>query len=830
MAYRRKHRQAGIFLILFSFTLPVLLGLLVLAIDCGALYLARLRLTKVARVASGTGLNVMALRGWGPLVADQAPQPTGSGLNLGLRTANVAISPPQETQANQALLTEIHQSALDALKTYFPRDFESLNSGVGPSYLWYKDRSGNSSRTPSLNSLDLQDSSVSITIRYAVKTYLLNSLSQIIGTSGMCSDGGDESARRCWIESSPTPDNKTGRMRSANVMMLLDVSGSMNEQVNGKPKKDALVEAAASFIDMFNPRHDKFAIIPYATTADVGSVPVLAPLVASTSASGADYLPVKIAIQNYTVGGQTNQCDALVQVIRTIDANPTLQDRNTPKFVLLFTDGAPNVYRLSFCEGTNCSQTPTLLQTALNSGPFGAEAASPGWYGWTVKWDKREVFRRVPPHDTCPADGSGGGETAPTPPGTGIPECDPVWAFPKVIAGNPGPELTYTEVSNHLRLHETKGEFYFRGGSRNGRTLNDLGYSLKFRDWGSPQAAYQSSDAFRWHGPSYLVHSSFRIPRGISLVDRIPEELIGTSTPVTCGPGSRAPFPGSITSSAPQVADKYNHSRYFASRVIDANWRWDENASDDSANKATKTGLTTDQLQNAPPYFDPSHTIDTTPNSPGCLNTLQSKVPFTNAQIHVGDNFVSNNGSTLTRGESVKTAELPYYCALRAADWLRSQYNVVIFVVGLGPSANSIYNQPNRTCEDPLQNALDPNSRKDRFLRRLAFAPESLSDPTAILDSDANTTPVWSSDSNFGLRTASLSSCQNHPLAGETVEVGYSETPIAQSINTTPSGYPPSKHEFTSEHLGAYFAADDPEKLKILFGEIAKRVLLRLAT
>lgn len=818
MRKRRSNQQAGIFLVIFSLTIPVLLGLVVLAVDCGALYFARLRLTKVARVATGTGLNVLALRGWGAMVAD--PEQNRS---LGLKTANILSNSaiPPATAANQVLATEMHQSALYALKNYYPKDFESLNPGASPSHLWYKDRYGNSTRMPPRSSLDPTDSSLNITIRYAIRTYLLGSLSHVIGTPGLCGDGGDESVHRCWVESSPTLNTKTGRLRPANVMMLLDVSGSM-----AGVKINKLIEAAATFIDMFNPRHDRFAFIPYATTADTGAPPTLSALEDTTGSGAPDWLPIKRVIQGYQgqVGGQTNHCDALIQAIRAIENNPQLRtDKNTPKFVVLFTDGAPNVYRLNFCEGSDCSQTPALLQAALNSGPVNANASSPGWYGWTVKWDKREVFRRVWPHDTCPTDGSGGGEVPPTPPGTGIPECDPVWAFPKVIAGTPGPELSYSEVSNHLRLHETLGEFYFKGGSRDGKTLRELGFSLKFRDWGSIAAAYQSPEAFRWHGPSYLVHSSFQIRRDFSLIDRIPQELLGLTAPVTCGPGSRAPFPGHRTNSAPHVADKYNHSRYFASRVVDANWRWNGNASDDSEGKAGKTGLTIDQLRNAPPYFDQPHTLQGNPNdSPGCLTTLQSSVPFTTAQIHVGDKFVSNAASTLTRGEAVKTAELPYYCALRAADWLRSQYNVVVFVVGLGTRASSIYNDE---CEDPLQNPLDPDSRKDRFLQRLAFGPESLSDATGIFSGNASGLS-WSTQSDFRFRTETLRSCTNHPLAGQDVEVGYSE----ERFNSSSAGYSPSEHGFSSDHLGAYFPVSDPEELKIIFGEIAKRILLRLAT
>ncbi len=817
---------------LFAMTLPVLLGLVALAADCGNLYLARTRLTKIARSSSATALNMMALRGWGSLVTD--PESSSNALDLGLKTYNARIDPPNATIANQAVVQEVQQAAIAALSEYYRGDFKDLGNGESPEYLRYK-LPGASQPTSSvtLSSLDLTDSSFRLVIRYATPTYLLGAVSQILGISTICEKMGTEQTTRCWVESAVPPDGKTGKMRRANVMMLLDVSGSMKEVSNGRTKATSLFEAAGHFIDMFNPRNDRFSIIPYATTADTGTAPTLGPLDTSTGSGTPDYLPVKQDISNLEVGGQTNQCDALIQVIRAIQADPELADPRNPKFVLLFTDGAPNVYRLSFCGDTgNCSTTPTLLQTALSaSGTSGADTTNPGWYGWTVKWDKREVFPLTYPNPaTCPTDGSG--EVSRNAKDT--PFCDPVWAFPRVVQTGTSTEIAYETVRQYLRLRDD-GEFVFKGGTYGtmGQTLAELGYSLKFKDWlGSDlrRRDYQYPDAFKWHGPSYLVHASFRIPRGLSPIDRIPASFEAVGSPaITCGPGSRTPYPGAFTKNNTAIADKYNHSRYFASRVVDRDWQYNGSTNEDSKDKANKTGLKQDQLRNAPAYFDQPHTMLENPNdTPGCLTTLSAQVPFTDAQIHVGDNFVANNrDSILSVGESVKTSELPYYCALRAADYLRSQYGVVIFVVGLGDSATDIYGS---SCEDPLQNSLDPNSRKDRFLRRLAFAPESLTDPVAFLkndpmDVDPNT--AWGSDLNIGFRTnINFRSCTNHPLAGSsvTLETGYYENPEDQN------GFSPAEHKFTPSHLGAYYAADNPDALKMIFGEIAKRVLLRLAT
>lgn len=819
MTTTKLHPQAGVIVTLFALALPVLVSLLVLAIDCGYLYLARSRLTKVARVSSATALNMMALRGWGAMVAE----PEAASSLLGLKTADVTITDDGPTTlANQAVLEEIRQSAIDSLALYYPTDFRTTDPRSLSQYFKFKDSRGIEHSSPQLSAINRIDSSVRITYRYAVRTYLMGAISQILGGTGPCVRMEGETALRCWVESPPPAGGATGRLKPANVFMLLDVSGSMNEIVDGRTKSSRLVEAAANFIDMFNPFHDKFAIIPYATTADTGAVPAMGDL---DRRSAGGFLQSKMDISALEIGGQTNQCDALIQVIRSIAASPNLRDQNTPKFVLLFTDGAPNVYRLGFCENAQCnsSGTPARLQQALQAGGLSIDQADAGWYGWTVKWDKREVFRINPPHDTCPTDGSGNGENSPHP-GHRIPECDPVWAFPKVVGIQNGTELSYETVSQRLRLNED-GEFILQGAPYNERTLTELGYKLKFRDWqttGLPD--YQNLDAYKWNGPSYLVHSSFQIPRGLSLIDRIPLiQEAGNSPAITCGPGSRAPFPGHVTSTAPYVADKYNHSRYFASRVVDQDWRWNGSPHDDSSDKATKTGLTLNQRNSAPAYFSQPHTIQGNPHdSPGCLRSLQSQIPFTDAQVHVGRNFVSNTASSiLTRGEVVKTAELPYYCALRAADWLRSRYGVVIFVVGLGQDADEIYGS---LCTDPLQNALDFNSRKDRFLRRLAFAPESLSDPAAFFVN--NQQARWNETSDFRFSSARMiTNCTNHPLAGLTMEMGYSEEDLANG-----DGYLPGTHGFDTDHLGAYYGANNPDDLKLLFGEIAKRMLLRLAT
>ncbi|MFN9957277.1 MAG: hypothetical protein ACK55I_29585, partial [bacterium] len=190
----------------------------------------------------------------------------------------------------------------------------------------------------------------------------------------------------------------------------------------------------------------------------------------------------------------------------------------------------------------------------------------------------------------------------------------------------------------------------------------------------------------------------------------------------------------------------------------------------------------------------------------------------------VGDRFISNtNDSTIEQvGEVVKTTELPYYCALRAADHLRLRFGAIVFVVGLGPSATDSYGAQ---CNDPLQNPLDPDSRKDNFLRRLAFAPESLV-RAQVANFMNGQSASWLDSNDFGFKQITLANCSDHPLNGVSLEIGYGE----DGTSSNPVSRTPLEHEFTPRHFGAYYGCNDPSQLNEVFGTIAKQILLRLAT
>jgi hypothetical protein len=278
----------------------------------------------------------------------------------------------------------------------------------------------------------------------------------------------------------------------------------------------------------------------------------------------------------------------------------------------------------------------------------------------------------------------------------------------------------------------------------------------------------------------------------------------------------------------------YTHSRYFGSRILNENWLLDD-VGNIHSNQRVKVGLRT--IQAGGDIAPPAHFTERNPQSikndaqqsPGCLTNLNTQLPFTMtspdpANIFVGDRFISNtNDSTIEQvGEVVKTTELPYYCALRAADHLRLRFGAIVFVVGLGPSATDSYGAQ---CNDPLQNQLDPDSRKDNFLRRLAFAPESLV-RAQVANFMNGQSASWLDSNDFGFKQITLANCSDHPLNGVSLEIGYGE----DGTSSNPVSRTPLEHEFTPRHFGAYYGCNDPSQLNEVFGTIAKQILLRLAT
>lgn len=811
---------------MFAVSLPVLLGLSVLVLDAGNLYLTRLRLDKAVREASGTALSMMSLNGWSSLVAggdtgvcpgggsgsggghsgdddddddDDGAGPgndSGNGKCKGKRCGKKTGS---QSNSKHAHCTPDTAKILDTMKTIVDR-VKPKNSTTPPTYF---SSDGNGGWIQSNNGFTVEalilkgHSSVSIRIESMVQTLLLGVLAGALGDifpTDLCKDG------KCKVTS--TPNQTSGSIRPAKIFLLLDTSGSMAEEVGGTPKLDSLVEATSSFIDMFNPQKDEIGYIDFATTYKNINRP------ATFAAASGDYLQIKEEIAGLSAGGMTNPCDALIETLQQVP-----EDNTEPTFVVLFTDGAPNVYRMNFCRNNNCQANlgsgaygryPGRLNDQLKLSPLGLnnDSVQQGWYGWTVNWGKRETYCAVGDKE----DGF---------------NCDPVFSFPKLQRG--GVELAEAEART-ASLNEDGLP------TVPGAPSSDV--SLVFDD--------TAPGNYQWFGPSYLVHASEKDNLQGALVDRIPSQT--AAAPLTCGPGSRSPYRGfEVESPSPdgkKFPDNLNHSKYFASRVLDREWQLWGDHRDFPIHRARLLGLDTvpatpaaeGNAIRAPAYF-PSledgsrprigHTGKATYRT-GCLDRLSGFLPFnTDARIYVGKKFVSNtdSDSIKTVGEIVKTAELPYYCAIRAADELRKR-NVRIFTIGLGAPASATYGN---NCNDPMENALDFNSRKDKFLTRLALDPRSLVDPKTAYGTASLS--EWNTSYSFAYGEKTIQSCGPHPLNGQTVAIGYGEDGVPEA----PGNHQPSGHGFTRDHVGLYFPASDPSQLRAVFAQIAKKILLELS-
>ena len=795
-------KQRGIMLVMFAISVPVLFGLATLALDAGNLYLTRLRLDKAVRESAGTALSMMSLSGWGSLVTE-APA-ICDNRDCGLATGDKGSkSSAQETARTTAILAAmkniVQQTVEDIpavnIESVNYRSFSSDNDDPNRYGGWKDSKAGFIADAISLNGT----TSVGIGVTVETDTLLLGTLGAALpGLQDACTGANG----RCRVSS--TPITQAGTLQPANIFLLLDTSGSMANpagpnNANGPTKMDALVGAVSNFIDMFNPSNDQISIINFATTATQN------PRALATFADGTgDLLQIKqdVAALAAGVGGMTNPCDALIGTINNLPAN------GNPTFVVLFTDGAPNVYRMNFCQNnngncgialqSNANRLEQQVKTA-NQDPNVNLDPDAGWYGWTVNWGRRLTY--------CTEGQIQDGFN-----------CDPVFSYPKLIRD--GSEMPEAEA----RKATLNADGIFEIATESEETSE---IKLAF--------APNTPQNYKWYGPSYLVHASEIDSLQGALIDRIPRDV--NEAPVTCGPGSRAPYRGSAieVGDGKTMPDNFNHSRYFASRVLDQQWNLNSNHLDLAEKRRTLLGL--DQVGGtyspgdggwieAPPYY-PDRDDGKRPQighgdagRSGCLRRLSGFLPVqAEARIFLGNRFISNTDvdSVQQVGEIVKTAELPYYCAIRAADILRQQ-GVRVFTVGLGPPAANLYGQE---CNDPLENALDFDSRKDRFLTRLALDPNSLATPAnAFGNGDLD---GWAGV-NFTAQNTQIA-CNNHPLNGRTVNLGYGEfgTPDA------PLSRQPAQHGFTQANVGGYYATNDPAQLRGVFGEVAKRILLDLS-
>ena len=190
-----------------------------------------------------------------------------------------------------------------------------------------------------------------------------------------------------------------------------------------------------------------------------------------------------------------------------------------------------------------------------------------------------------------------------------------------------------------------------------------------------------------------------------------------------------------------------------------------------------------------------------------------------------------------------KYDELPYYCAIEAADYIRTRYGGTIFTVGLGnPSTHFSGGGQNATCNDPLQDADDHTSRKDFFLARLAFARSIFTDqlsPTVvgshyqIAGTQQNKTVTGCSDHRVKLPDTNGTPAPI-PAIGFTALDGLADggttyqdlRPLRPIVM---DGLASSATSGTRriDTQGEYFPTNNPAEIPRIFDLIAKTILLR---
>lgn len=185
-----------------------------------------------------------------------------------------------------------------------------------------------------------------------------------------------------------------------------------------------------------------------------------------------------------------------------------------------------------------------------------------------------------------------------------------------------------------------------------------------------------------------------------------------------------------------------------------------------------------------------------------------------------------------------KYDELPYYCAIEAADYIRTRFAATIFAVGLGTATTHLQTGgQDDTCSDPLQDPDDHTSRKDFFLTRLAFA-KSMFDNQLVPTSIRQHYQIAGSQLQ---RT--ISGCSDHRLmtadAAAKPQVGYTSNDLLADGNNTYLDLrpirPASMDTLLSggagtrrmETQGEYFATDNANEVPRIFDLIAKTILLR---
>ena len=733
--------------VMFLILVGLFLTFAAFALDLGNLYLWQLRLDKAARAGALAGIGYRGLHGY-----------TAASTDFGQGITDAAKS-----------------AVRDNLKTH------GLFSGTPT------EEDGKFAISPTY---DPNNDSLKVEVTYHIPTILVGKLSNVLGfgfnSDPTQSSGGPERILHTRAH--------TAALSAANVVLLLDVSGSMlcpittncacrrnNTCPEGEDTKlSRLVTGVQTFAQFFNPQRDRISVIAFnlaarrlfSFTDNVPNNPQ--PLLLSsatlldaiTDPSGSTNVPQPTTAQEFfsnpatlgdgltaLAGSNTNHCDALAEGIFELEnlstalygppgAGEPADRRQLQPFVVLFTDGAPNAMRGIF----NADEINPNGCDRYNNGNRESEACpnSTDFYHYALEW----------------------------------------------VAGQPnGQPLTY----------RGPGPFVQRaisGGTTSQPTL-------------------------------------FQFP--------IAAGSVAPNNSITCG----------VETSDP---------RRFEQTITTIN----QVAPPRSQRGNINTGCLTPQNPNTFQFSIPNTNPDGAGNV-GNRSTANYLAGVSNVTMSSDDwPTPDQNWPPAFFPPSVRAwgyqryDQLPYYCAIEAADYIRTRFAGTFYVIGLGPTASMLRTDLGSGarifCDDPLQDADDHVGRKDWFLSRLAFSRNIASNPTTPTDVQA--LYQFSLNAPTEVSNTSVRGCNAHrfninaftavapaPQPRFPLTWGYTSTSPSPRVDgpTTYQDLRPFRpkvmdglHENERgpqyrrlDTQGEYFPTSNANEVPNIFGIIAKAILLR---
>lgn len=353
LSKQRSFKESGYVLVMSLFVLLLLLSLSMAAIDVGNLFMWRLRLERAAKAGVAAGLGHRALLGY---TESASAETDVENLMRRVVGQNLGLPNNQDSAANGRIIN------YQATPNYIP---------------------------------DVDQASIVADIH--VNTFLLGALNKIkpFNLEFFCPRDANTPVGYCKVGTT-----QTAQLDPANVVLVLDTSGSMQCEVNTRPGQTdpcacrtmagtvcgadnnptrigELKAAVRTFQRHFNPARDRIAIVPFNLGAAT-SFPFLDGNNRPRAFGGdAAFTDVVDGLQPI---GNTNPCDGLIEAsgqIRLLrDALPANERRRFRPFVVFFTDGAPNALRGSF---TQDAEFPTRLTDA-------SDAPNADWYQYSIEW------------------------------------------------------------------------------------------------------------------------------------------------------------------------------------------------------------------------------------------------------------------------------------------------------------------------------------------------------------------------------------------------------------------------------------------------------------